>query len=77
MVTSPVSFFVCFCNKKQYIYVCALLLLDYCTSEKHCSAFYLRINSLISDRVGTKIMIIIIPDAFLVAFVNLLMVPAQ
>lgn len=62
---------------KNNIYICALLLLDYCTFKKHCSAFYLRINSLISDWVGTKIMIIIIPDAFLVAFVNLLMVPAQ
>lgn len=71
--------FVCFCNKTLYIYIyiCALLLLDCCTFEKHCSAFYLRINSLISDWVGIKMMIIIIPDAFLVAFVNLLMVPAQ
>lgn len=71
--------FVCFCNKTQYIYIsiCALLLLDCCTFEKHCSAFYLGINSLISDWVGIKMMIIIIPDAFLVAFVNLLMVPAQ
>lgn len=44
--------------------VCALLLLNYGTSKKHCSAFYLRINSLISDWVGTKMTIIIIPDVF-------------
>lgn len=57
--------------------MCALLLLNYGTFKKHGSAFYLGLNSLISDWVSTKIMMIIIPDVFLVAFVNLLTVPAQ
>lgn len=49
---------------KTNIYICALLLWDYSTFEKHCSTFYLRINSLISDWVSTKIMISNIPDVF-------------